>query len=126
MWNAKLDCPPIRYTADRICKKYGTTVELVEADFVFDMPTGNCPVCAKCGRILDEESDSMAPCPYNVGFDDETVVCNFCKDSMLERGELFSCGSCGFYFTAERLISNRFDEDDTAEECPNCGEIMYE
>ena len=126
VWNAKLDCPPIRYAADRICKKYGATVELVEADLVFDMPTGNSPVCAQCGRILDERSDSMAPCPYNVGFDDETVVCNACKDSMLERGELLCCGSCGYCFTVEHLAPVIPGSDDCSEKCPNCGEIVYE
>ena len=81
------------------------------------------PLCAECGRVLNDESDSTLACILNQGFSDETTVCQVCKDSMLDCREITCCESCRLYFTYDHLIPNKDDPDDTAEICPFCGQI---
>jgi len=46
------DCPPMRYAADKVCERFGATVEFVEADHVFKMP--DC--CHQCGWAPGEDA----------------------------------------------------------------------
>lgn len=123
---ASMDCPPVRFAADKVCQEYGTSVEFVEADQEFGVSDHKSPVCLVCRITLSEDRDSTSPSTYNTGFSDETEVCWSCHSAMLENRELTRCESCQECFTYSHLLPNKDAGDGALEICPYCGEIWCE
>jgi hypothetical protein len=77
-------------------------------------------LCAECGCALNGESDSRMPCIYNKGFSDERIVCQTCKDHLLEHYKITMCESCGEYFAFSHILPDDDDPNHFRDICPYC------